>query len=171
MNVNDLNPKDFWIPLKSKNDIYAPQNTEIMYANVYIKDHDIVKFWYHDLLIEDEKVDETSVFLACGNILYVFNVNEKVAWYRQLDQEVEGYEEIPCNDILFKKLLDIYFNSLEFTILLDYPFYKELALLMIGCTNTEISNTYIEEIDDLTVIISELIGYQFSGIKELSNAG
>lgn len=168
MNVNNINPNDFWIPVKSKSDMFAPQS-RVQKEFLYIKDSDIVKFWSQDLL--DEEIDETSIFLVCGNVLYVFNVIEEVAWYRLLNQDVEGYEEIPCNNILFKKLSNIYFKSTGLEILLDYPFYKELALLMIGCTNDEISNVYIEEVDDLMVIVSELIGYTFSGIKELSDAG
>ena len=170
MDLNDLKPKDYWIPIKGKGDMFAPtseveNDISVIYKN--IDGTNEVRFWTSDLLDEDEHIDETSIFMAIGNLLYVFNMNEETVWFRYLDSDVEGYECIPALNIVSKDLIPYFFKLVNGGYNYNFDRYKELSLLLIGCTNTELCNTILT-FEEFIKEVSDIIGYKFEfDVKEI----
>lgn len=162
----------FCIPNKANADMYKPDSISfnVIYKNPE-EPKDIFRFWFAEVLSENIEggIEEGSLFLAIGRKLYVFNYNEELVWIHDLLSKVEGYETIHANILATGILHELYFRIHEERFPVneetDSILYKELALLLIACTNTEIANERLS-LDELIVITRGLIGYDF---KEFTN--
>ena len=174
VDLNKLDLKTFHVPSKKFADMFQPNFFEIDLK--FEKDNDIFRMWTTSIMDEALGYDEESLFLAMGNILYVFNQIEQLVWVQHLDQEVEGYETIPANSLvtkifeLFLKCVSTFHQpNIEKDGLVSYivtkdTIYKEIALLLIACTNTEIANENLS-MPELIAATSELIGYDFTYVN------
>lgn len=174
VDLNKLDLKTFHVPSKKFADMFQPNFFEIDLK--FEKDNDIFRMWTTSIMDEALGYDEESLFLAMGNILYVFNQIEQLVWVQHLDQEVEGYETIPANSLvtkifeLFLKCVSTFHQpNVEKDDLVSYivtkdTIYKEIALLLIACTNTEIANENLS-MPELIAATSELIGYDFTYVN------
>lgn len=168
INYDNMKPDDFQIPNKRYGDMFLADSIS---AEVnYKKDGEQIKFWRADLIDEALGFDEEAIFLAVGNILYVFNQIEKIAWIQRLDQEIEGYEMVQCNNLAFSTLSSYYGRIFEETSFgganlneTDSLAFKELALLFIGCTNIEIANENML-MGDLMNAIGQILGIRFEAL-------
>lgn len=168
-----LDPMVFQVPSKKHADMFK---IEHVYINLkYRKLNEKFRMWTTDLFDESLGYDEESLFLAMGNILYVFNQIEELVWVHHLDQGVEGYETIPANRLV-SKLYERFIKEVELfksvsskvdnqtDLETNRPIIKEIALLLIACTNTEIANENLS-IPELIAVTSEILGYKFEYIN------
>ena len=166
--IETMEVNHFFIPNRATVDMYKPDiiNFNVVYKNPE-EPEDKFRFWFAEVLSDD--LEEGSLFLAIGRKLYVFNDIEKTVWIHDLLSEVEGYETIHANVLATGILHELYFRIHEERFPVnegtDSILYKELALLLIACTNTEIANERLS-LDELIVITRDLIGYDF---KEFIN--
>lgn len=174
-----LDPMVFQVPSKKHADMFRGTYTEI--SLLYKYNNECFRMWVTHVDDEDLVYEETALFLAMGNILYVFNQVEQLVWVNHLDQGVEGYETIPAN-ALVTKLYDLFYRKVGVsetaetfkisdteaelrTWFTSYmTMYKEIALLLIACTNTEIANENLS-IPELVTATSEILGYKFECIN------
>ena len=168
-----LDPMVFQVPSKKHADMFK---IEHVYINLkYRKLNEKFRMWTTDLFDESLGYDEESLFLAMGNILYVFNQIEELVWVHHLDQGVGGYETIPANRLV-SKLYERFIKEVELfksvsskvdnqtDLETNRPIIKEIALLLIACTNTEIANENLS-IPELIAVTSEILGYKFEYIN------
>lgn len=170
MLIEDLVPNKWFVPNKVTSDMYRPGYLAMDITLVNSDKKPIVRFWYAEII----KLKEESIFVTVGNMLYVFNRNEQIAWFNKISEEVEGYETIDCNSLAFSNLhevfisiledLDIRYGSEETTEVTDMVF-EELALLFVGCTNTEFANSVLN-VTDLILNVGEITGYNFEHIQK-----
>ena len=168
-----LDPMVFQVPSKKHADMFKIEHVNINLK--YRKLNEKFRMWTTELFDESLGYDEESLFLAMGNILYVFNQIEELVWVHHLDQGVEGYETIPANRLvsklyerfikeveLFKSVSSKVDNQIDLET--NRPIIKEIALLLIACTNTEIANENLS-IPELIAVTSEILGYKFEYIN------
>lgn len=172
VNYDAMKPDDFQIPNKKYGDMFLSDSIS-MEVN-YKHDGEQIKFWRAEIIDEALGFDEEAIFLAVGNILYVFSQIEQVAWIQRLDQEIEGYEMIQCNSLVFS-MLPSYFDRLHNETSFggtnlnetDSLAFKELALLFIGCTNIEIANENML-MGDLMNAVGQILGIRFEKLPNPS---
>lgn len=179
VDLEKLDPSFFLVPSKAFADMFNFDYNEIQLT--YKKDDEIFRMWVSHVDNDELSVSETGLFLAIGNMLYVFNQDEQLVWINHLDQDVEGYETIPAN-ALYTKLYDILYNiigesekfknveisstesELRTWFTTSKDIYKEIALLLVACTNTEIANENLS-LPELVIATSEILGYKFEHIQ------
>ena len=171
---------DLWIPSKKHSDMFKP---DYLNFNLVVNDgsenkDDYLHFCWAECYPTENDYNfyAESLFIGLGNIIYCFNIEEESCWIRRIDSDVEGWEIIQCNEIGFETLiLENFFVLHEETpkeslssgneIIIDDPIeiekFKELALLLVSCTNLEFANIKFSFVSELTDMVSDKIGYQF----------
>ena len=160
--LEDIEYSKYLIPHKKTQDLYESDIKVLLNLSDESGKRES-SIWYSEILVGDlgeNSFDEDTIFIAIGKILYVFNLVEKTAWFRRLDQEVEGYEQFDMvNDLIFNNLSVILFKVFNST---DdkrdtKALIKELIILMIACTNKDIASEELT-IYELIIKVNTLLG-------------
>ena len=166
--LEDIEYNKYFVPHKKTQDLYESNINLLLNLSDETGKRE-ASIWYSELLVadlEENSFDEDTIFIAIGKILYVFNLVEKTAWFRRLDQEVEGYEQFDAvNDLIFNSLNIILFRVINST---DYKLdskalIRELIILIVACTNKDIASKVLF-IKDLISEVNRLLGYNAENV-------
>lgn len=163
------------IPVKKFNDLFTP---DYINFNLVIDNNDDAYLhycWVEECYSEvpDASFSLETLILGLGNTIYAFN--DETTWVK-FDSTLAGWEEIPCNSLAYELLIMERFfiiheesqieaikNTGAATLITDEiekEKFKELAMLLVGCTNLEITNKVLT-LDELKQFVSNKIGYTF----------
>lgn len=164
-----------WIPVKKFNDMYKPDYINFNLVIDSNNEDEYLHYCWVECYMESSSTNFSleTLILGLGNTIYAFN--DETTWVK-FDPTFAGWEEIPCNSLAYELLIMERFfiiheesqieaikNTSEATLITDEiekEKFKELAMLLVGCTNLEISNKVLT-LNGLKQFVSNKIGYTF----------
>lgn len=164
VDLENLNPENIFVPSKECCDMFKPTYTNFDMGSYNFMNGSKYRIWFAES--RSDISDEETIFVAIGNILYAFCTYEKLAWFNKLDQEVEGYETLQCNNLAFTDLKELFFNCHEDikTEKVPYESMEEVALLLVACTNSELANKQLN-FAELIFEVEDIVGVKFEYAK------
>lgn len=164
---------DLFIPSAALGDMYKP---DYLNFNLLVEDDgdSYLHFCWAECYAssENDNFYSEALMLGFGKRIYCFT--EEATWIK--NKEVDGWESIPCNSLAFNTLiLENFFVIHEESELeaidkagklyrlhdpMEIGKFREFAILLIGCTNTEIANMVIG-VKDLKEMLEDKIGFDF----------
>lgn len=164
--------KNLFIPSKKFGDMYKPD-----YANFDFDIDENLKFCWSECYSDcnDDNFYAEALMMQFGNKTYCFT--EETTWIKNSDNQVEGWEEIQCNKLAYDGLIMDYFFVLheesQFEAIEGHTYLKkiedpiekikfqEFAIMLIGCTNTDIIDSSVN-LKELQEFITSKTGFEFN---------